>query len=44
MRCRVYKLYENEGGYCMCSSYVEIDDNGQCDRTYVPTQSEVNDE
>ena len=40
MRCRVYKCYENEDGCCMCSSYVEIDENGQCDRMYVPTESE----
>lgn len=31
MRCRVLKCRENEDGCCMCSSYVEIDENGQCD-------------
>lgn len=44
MRCRVLKCYENEDGCCMCSSYVEIDENGQCDRMYVPTESEVNED
>jgi hypothetical protein len=38
MICRVYNCYENEDGCCMCSSYVEIDENGQCDHVWVPTE------
>lgn len=30
MRCFCFKCYENEDGYCSCSSYVIIDENGEC--------------
>ena len=40
MRCRVLKCIENESGYCLCSSYVEIDENGECSCMCVPTESD----
>lgn len=30
MRCYCSKCYENENGYCSCSDYVNIDENGEC--------------
>lgn len=30
VRCRVRNCIENDNGYCMCSSYVEIDEDGTC--------------
>jgi hypothetical protein len=44
MRCRVVKCNENEDGCCMCSSYVEIDENGQCDHMWVRTEDKEDDE
>ena len=36
MRCECYECRENEGGYCLCSSYVTITVNGECDSMYIP--------
>ncbi|MBO7696631.1 MAG: hypothetical protein J6T10_28725 [Methanobrevibacter sp.] len=30
MRCYCFKCYNNEDGYCSCSSYVAINENGKC--------------
>lgn len=30
MRCAVKNCLSNEDGYCMDSSYVSIDENGEC--------------
>ena len=35
MRCRVTKCIHNEDGYCYRESYVEIDENGECDEMCV---------
>lgn len=32
MRCAVKNCLSNEDGYCMDSSYVSIDENGECDQ------------
>lgn len=40
MRCRVYNCKENENGFCCCSSYVEINENGECDSMYVPAEAD----
>lgn len=40
MRCRVNKCIHNEDGYCYRESYVEIDENGECDEMCVPTETE----
>lgn len=37
MRCRCITCKENENGYCTCSSYVEISEDGSCDSMLVPT-------
>ncbi len=31
MRCRVLNCRSNKDGYCMDSSYIEIDEDGECD-------------
>lgn len=36
MRCNVKNCLENEGGYCMASSYVEIDRDGKCSLICTP--------
>lgn len=41
MRCRVEKCFHNNSGYCMVSSYVEIDPNGNCSKIF---ENEDNDE
>ena len=38
MRCRVTKCIHNEDGYCYRESYVEIDENGECDEMCVPSE------
>lgn len=30
MRCDVLRCVSNDDGYCLCDSYVEIDENGCC--------------
>lgn len=40
MRCRVLDCIENVNGYCLASSYIEIDENGECDSICVPTEEE----
>ena len=35
MRCAVKNCLSNEDGYCMDSSYVSIDENGECDQTTI---------
>lgn len=30
MLCDMLRCVNNEDGYCMCSSYVEIDETGAC--------------
>lgn len=40
MRCRVLNCKENENGYCTCSSYVEIDEDGYCDSMFIPGEPE----
>lgn len=44
MRCCVLKCHENEDGYCMCSSYVEINENGQCKSMRVRHEENEEDE
>ena len=35
MRCAVLNCKENENGYCSCSSYVEIEEDGSCSEMFV---------
>lgn len=30
MRCEAYGCRNNDGGYCMCASYVVIEEDGTC--------------
>lgn len=41
MRCQVLNCVENENGYCMASSYVGIDETGQCDSIRIVVKEEV---
>lgn len=44
MRCEVLNCIENENGYCMCSSYVGIDNNGRCDTMRIVIKDEGTEE
>ena len=35
MRCAVLKCRENENGYCLSSSYVQIDETGSCSEMFI---------
>lgn len=39
MHCAVLNCIENENGYCMCSSYVEIDADGCCTETRIKSNT-----
>lgn len=43
MRCDVRKCLSNEDGYCMDSSYVSIDKNGECSQIEIIEKEENND-
>ena len=43
MRCECYKCRENNDGFCLCSNYITIDVNGQCDSMYIPVDKEDGD-
>lgn len=44
MRCAVKNCLSNEDGYCMDSSYVSIDENGECDQmTIIEAEGTRND-
>ncbi len=40
MRCAVRNCLSNEDGYCMDSSYVSIDENGECDLIVIREEEE----
>ena len=44
MRCAVLDCINNENGYCLDSSYVEIDENGCCDEMLVIAKHKNNEE
>lgn len=35
MRCNCLKCVHNIDGFCECSSYIEIDKNGECDSMWI---------
>lgn len=43
MRCAVKNCLSNEDGYCMDSSYVSIDENGECDQMTIIEVAENSD-
>ena len=43
MRCAVKNCLSNEDGYCMDSSYVSIDENGECDQMTIIEAEEKED-
>lgn len=43
MRCAVKNCLSNEDGYCMDSSYVSIDENGECDQMTIIEAKEKED-
>lgn len=40
MRCKCYKCERNDDGYCCDSSYVVIDENGECDLMFIKSNEE----
>ena len=40
MRCSCLKCVHNTDGYCECSSYIEIDENGECDSMWIIAEKE----
>ena len=43
MRCAVLKCRENENGYCLSSSYVQIDETGCCSEICIMTKTDEED-
>jgi hypothetical protein len=43
MRCAVLNCRENENGYCLSSSYVQIDETGSCSEMFIIAKSEEED-
>lgn len=41
MRCAVRNCLSNEDGYCIDSSYVSIDENGECDLIVIKEEEEI---
>ena len=41
MRCAVRNCLSNEDGYCIDSSYVSIDENGECDLIVIREEEEI---
>lgn len=40
MLCDMLRCVNNAEGYCMCSSYVEIDETGCCREIYIKSMEE----
>lgn len=40
MRCKAYDCRNNQDGYCLIDSYVEIDGQGNCESYYVPAAAQ----
>lgn len=42
MRCQCERCENNEDGYCLNASYVELDENGVCTDMYIKLENEEN--
>lgn len=41
MRCQCERCENNEDGYCLNASYVELDENGVCVDMYIKLENET---